>query len=548
MKNFRKIMGRLLGLALCLVMVVSFCACAKNENESEKAYSSRPKKIEVVYYSAGYGKEWIDNNAKYYMDNVDKDTYVKITHTILAAEEGEKIRSGLSKADITLIPYALFRSSDCLTDLTDMMDRNVYGETKKLREKIEASSLTFYNEGGKYYQLPSGDSNGYQMAYNKTTLDSIFNGEPYTLPRTTDEMFEFGDILRQKDTYFTVMALYDSTSYFKYGMQVWMAQMLGFEARENLFDGRWLNSGGEYELQQDATFLSDPLIEQAVKSTWDTSERLCNKSNGYVHSDSNSMNFQQAQASVVGLGFGNNQRKVATIYNGPWLELEMKYLLDEAESVIGKQELREFALPMISDIITRTPSINDDATLRQVIDVVDGVEGANLPAGVTDADYNIIYEARHMVGSVLLGNMTIPKTAQNPEGAKDFILYLASDVAQDIALKATGGLSVLPYGHFESEEVPTTPFMSDVLRLSKDRIVIDWGNLNKIFYCTCSMSPFYNGQNGLWEQNLFAGFYKKQGLARGEDFYQLMYDYYNASGKWSSMLVSYNAAIQNLYN
>lgn len=538
-------MKKILSLLLVLITVVSCFACSGGGGDDEN-YVSRPKRIEIMYYSAGYGKEWIDNNAKYYMDNVDKDTYVKITHTILSGEEGEKIRSGLSNADLTLIPYAMFRSSDSLCELTDLLDRNVYGETKLLKEKISNDYLTFYNEGGKYYQLPLGDSNGYQMAYNKTTLDSIFKGEEYILPRTTEEMFEFADILKSNDTYFTVTSLYDSTSYFKYGMMTWMAQMLGFDNRENILDGKWLNGAGEYELQENAEFLGDPIIKQAVESTWNVSERLFNKSNGYVHSDSNSMNFQQAQASLCGLGFGNNKRKVATMYNGPWLELEMKYLLDEAESKIGKQELRVFNLPLMSDIITRTPSITDEATLRKVVDVVDGVEGATLPLGVTAEDYEIVNEARHMVGSILLSGIRIPKTAKNPEGAKDFVLYLASDIAQEIALQATGGLSVLPYGYYESQELETSPFMSDYIKLSEDRYMIDWGNLNKVFYCTCGMDLFYNGQNGIWDANLFSQFYKEKGLKTGTDFYNLMYQYYNDPLKWPSMLQSYRAAISGL--
>ena len=80
---------------------------------------------------------------------------------------------------------------------------------------------------------------GYNFAYNKTVLDSIFpNG--YTLPRTTTEFIEFGNAIKDK-AYLLVNSFGDSSDYGKYMNQAWFAQLIGYEAYENFRMGRYFD-------------------------------------------------------------------------------------------------------------------------------------------------------------------------------------------------------------------------------------------------------------------------------------------------------------------
>ena len=518
------------------VLCFSFVGCNSNQGKNNE-YANRPKEVKLIISSDGYGEKWINDVAEYYMENVDTETYINVMHTVLHTEEGQKVQTGQSEADLTAFSHALFRSSGYLNELTSLYDEKVYGEDKTLGEKVFPQLKDVYEEDGKWYQIPTGNNCGFSFAYNKTTLDTIFGKDNYQLPRTTDEMFAFGDTLKEKDTYLTVFALYDNTDYLRYGANAWLAQMLGYETRQNLIDGKFFDENGEFVLQQNAEFLGDPLIKNAVTSTWEVLQKLCTQKNGYGHPNSNSMMFMDAQAALCGLGYPNNPRKVAMMFNGPWLENEMAYLIAEMEQ---HQELRYMKMPVMSDIITRTESIDTEEQLRQVISYIDG-DVSERPMFVTDKDVKIITEARNMTGSCLIYSLTIPSTARNVRGAKDFILFLASDVAQEIALKATNGLSVLPFGYYKSDEVEQTPFAKDVYEFSKDCIYIDSANLNKPFYAVNLFNLMYSGVEADPVANMFANYFAQKGLTEPVHFYNKMYNFYNASGKWQAMLEMYEA-------
>ena len=531
-------MKKIISLLLAFVCMFGVVGCS--DGGANAQYAKRPKHVKVVYFAGGYGEEWMPAVAKYYMDNVDTETYVEIKHTVLPTEEGQKVITGLSEGDVVMVSYAMFRSSGYLHDLTDLYTTvKIQGEDKTLGEKMQATNREYYNENGKYYQVPYGSNSGYSFAYNKTTLDDAFGEGNYILPRTTDEMFEFGNALKTKNTYLTSLALYDSTDYLQYGIFVWLAQMLGYDVRENLLDGKWQNAQGEFIFQEDSSFLADEKIRNAVVSTWEVIKKLCTKANGYAHADSNSMRFMDAQASLCGLGFGDNRRKVAMMFNGPWLELEMEYLNVEAEAVLGeRQELRMMKMPVMSDIITRLDTVKDDQTLRAVISYVDG-EG-ELPQGVSQSDVDIVREARNMIGMNRVGGAVVPSTAKNVQGAKDFLRYLASDKAQEVSLEATNGLVILPYGKYTTENVQITPFTQDVLNMVEDVKIVDWANLHKAFYATAGLNLLYSGINGQWVANMFANFYQDT----PEQLYQKMYSYYSAPNKWQSMVQAYRDAIK----
>ena len=144
-------MKKLISLLLVLAFAFGMVGCANN-GEMEQ-YTKRPNHVKVIYFAGGYGEEWMPAIAKYYMDNVDKETYVEIKHTVLPTEEGQKVITGLSDGDLVMVSYAMFRQSGYLHDLTDLYAEKIQGEDTTLAEKTMQTQLDYYNENGKYYQV-----------------------------------------------------------------------------------------------------------------------------------------------------------------------------------------------------------------------------------------------------------------------------------------------------------------------------------------------------------------------------------------------------------
>ena len=103
-------------------------------------------------------------------------------------------------------------------------------------------------------------------------------------------------------------------------------------------------------------------------------------------------------------------------------------------------------LPVISSIIDNCKTINSDETLKSVIAYVDG-NSQDKPEGVSDEDINRINEARNTYHSLgLTAAVAIPASSRNQALAKDFLIYMCSDQAQQIYSQALNGLT-MNYGY-----------------------------------------------------------------------------------------------------
>ena len=120
---------------------------------------------------------------------------------------------------------------------------------------------------------------------------------------------------------------------------------------------------------------------------------------------------------------------------GDWLENEMKNQKGNGDV------LKYMKTPILSGIIEKTPSIENDDVLREVVSYVDG-EITEKPAGVTDEDVAYIREARKIEGLGTHQAAYIPAYSSSKAIVKEFLKYLATDEAIKICLDATGGSSV----------------------------------------------------------------------------------------------------------
>ena len=459
--------------ALLLVLVMStglFAGCKSNDEGLLSDYENRPKQVRVLHNNAGYGDQWIKDVAKYYMDNVDKDTYINIKNTPLDGEEGIKLSAGTQTHDVYLLGYLYDynKADNFLVDLADIYNGKSTGEDVLVKDKIsdELESKIYPTNSDKIFYLPYGEGmSGYKFCYNLTTVKEAL-GEDYVLPRTTDELFEFGDKLKAKNVFLTVAHYGDGMDYFT--PEIWIAQAMGIENYNHVLAGEYKNAQGEWVLSEDYPHVIEDNLG-AYAAMYDVVSKLTLKTNGYIHSNSDAMDFMAAERALAGLGFATNMAKVAYHYNGSYVLGEMEEYLKAMEAKGQPQTLGATKVPLMSSVIERTTTIADDTVLRQVVDYVDGVTTTK-PSGISDADIETVRDARGIAGTHVGGSIAIGKKAQNLEGCKDFVRFLTSDIAQKIASEALGGLVRLPYGYNAYEEIKDD---ASVPQFIKDCMKID---------------------------------------------------------------------------
>lgn len=530
---------RMILLLLSAVMCCgAFSACGSDEGGIDAQYKDRPNKVSVMYGVNAYGKEWITACAKDYMDNYNTDTYIDLKQTVVQTEEFSKIQSGISSRDLYLMDLHLEDGISAFADISDVYNSTALGETTLIKDKV--NKVLYAHKllnGTQNYVMPYQDvAMGYSFSYNKTVLDETFpNG--YTLPRTTDELFELGDRLKankDKDgktkTYLLTCSFGDTNDYTSYCTNAWFAQIIGNEPYDNYFNGKyWDETQSKYVFDSSAATVISKNQTQ-WKDWWNIISKLSVKSNGYIYNDSSSMAFMDSLAQFAGFGFGKNSAKSAFMASGMFLENDMSFLLEEKKSTGDEQVIGIMKLPVASAVIKRTSTISNDAVLRNVIDYVDGVVSEK-PNGVSDADIETIREARNVGSSYMGGGMVIPKNASNIAGAKEFIRYLASDRASVIASKAVLGLPLLPYGKTPTEEelgFERTYFVNNVIDGGK--------NITKIVSSDCQEYTLsYYTDFGL----VHPSYPTIKAMFNGTDgnvdtVYNAMYNYFNS--RWGDMM------------
>lgn len=451
--------------AAAMMAFSGLAGCGTQAVTGLEDFKNRPKKVSVVYVANAYGKEWITQVAKEYMTNYNKDTYISLKLSVTPDEDFSKIATGSASADLYFLDAALKDLKGTVEDVTDVWNGYATGEegtdgAKLIKDKLTPLLKSMKDpHGTRSYSLPYSQGTTYGFVYNKTVLDAAFpNG--YILPRTTDELFEMGDLLKDvdlsgikedQDVYLMSCSFADQNENLKYSQQTWFYQMLGQEAAEQYYEGRYWDEEQQKYVFDEAKPTVYEAYKDELKGLYNILDKLTTKDNGYVHMDAGSMDYIYASGAVAGAGFKMNKSKAAFKVDGPYFESETKMFLESLKNRGQEQEMGMMHFPVASAIINRLETVNDDATLREVISYVDG-EKTTKPEGVSDGDIAIVAEARGMTPMYLGGGMVIPKTAANKAGAKDFMRFVCSDAAAIASAKALKGLEILPYGKVVTEE------------------------------------------------------------------------------------------------
>lgn len=517
---------RILSIVLSMVLVLGITACGESNTSGDvdEKYSGRETTIKFSYYDGGYGSAWIEAVTKDYMDNVNKDVYIELVPSYDNASAYADITSGVASADLYQIEVGMFDCANYLADLTDVYESKAYGEETFIKDKVTEDIYNFYNEDGKWYQMPNTKMTGWNWVYNTTVLDEVFGAGSYTLPRTTDEFFAFGKALFDKSTYLTVGAFADTQGgdYLNYAFNTWFAQMIGKEGFNNFYNGLYDNGSG-LVVSKDSPKVVE-VNKTAIEAAYQVAYELCKKENHYVFSDSASLNFKGADQVFYGGGYGMNKVKVAALYTGPWIQTEVADLIEDG--IVTDQQITAAKMPVISAIISRCTTIKDDTILATVVDYVDGVT-TEKPAGISDADIAIVKEARNMITENVCRTMVVPSNSKNVDVVKDFLKYLASDNAQKISAQHANGLNMLPFGYTPTEEdmgFKLNDYIKSIYAKQDDAVIIDASMLDKGFQQATSLSWYYdkNTGSGALSKTIFAG-----KATEPKDIYQVTYDHFN---------------------
>ena len=273
-----------------------------------------------------------------------------------------------------------------------------------------------------------------------------------------------------------------SGNYLAYLYPIWWGQYEGMKEYYNFFNGVHNGRISAEVFRQKGKLYTLTFMEELLK--WNE-DPVNHKENGYLFQKRNAYNYQAAQSKFL-QGYG------LFYANGDWFAKEMAETRAEIKTEYQKDyNIRMMRTPIISEIIFQTPSIMSDEAydeyayndktgewegdwyiddeseqrLRAVIRAIDAgyatVQEANQAnfsdylGSVEQEDYEIIMEARGIVHAIgPLHQAAVPSYAKGKEIAFDFLRFMATDVAQDIYMRATGGAS-LPFNYDLEEKNPT---------------------------------------------------------------------------------------------
>lgn len=440
MKKRNKILSLLL-ITVLFTSCLTGCGGKTTNSNEEGAKGNTATDIQISVWNAGLGVDWVEALIEGFEK---KHPEYNVTYTGSASLTAVSATFGMPDVDTTDL-YMTFVETDTtyLEPLDDVLAATADGEQKAIGEKFNPGYLELaVAKDGHYYTLTSGGG-VLNFVYNKELFEEAGISQ---LPRTTDELTVVCDTLYSAGI--TPLCHYANGGYYAFLDQVFMAQYDGIDYVKNNFyactDENGTSPSKEVFLKQDGRYYALKAYEKFV-----TPE--------YTMVGSNSKSHTEIQTEFL-------QGKAAMMYNGSWMENEMK-----AYETGGK--FVQFKTPVLSAIINKLTTIKSDGELRRVITAIDQVtdgekkledfaSGDNYVIGnltVSAKDWDAVYTARNIAATNFSGECAfIPSYSQAKEGAKEFLKYMYSDEGYQIRVDELH--LPLPLSLSTGEKVDTSKF------------------------------------------------------------------------------------------
>ena len=497
---------------LLMIATVATCfttACSDSISEEDKKNS-----LIIEAHAAGYGEDWIAFMAQEFEQKTGTKVIVEYQVGVQGISNIDaNIKSLTSDTDIFFTGGASFseiyrgaikangQTYDCLyADLTDLYSSTIEGEGVTVAEKMTESSRKELLINDKYYHFPY--VSGMQgFIINKSVWD-----DSWTIPRTTDELFELCDVIKASKAPF-IYSLSDE--YWTSMLAVFVSQYEGVENMEKFWQG-YGPDGKRYS--------NNMIAHDGVLKALEFFHDLLVEENGYMHPNSKDTGFTDMQSMFL-------QGEAVFNCNGDWLENEMKSNYKNAKIEMIKLPV----LSAVADKCSFSENPNRENILRNLIDYVDGVS-ATKPAEASDDDVAYIREARSFERAGSANCAIVPSYSNQIETAKEFLKFIASNRGLEIFRDATNGCRP-PFDYSGVPEVEESSF-----RQSVNSIIARATNYggsqkkDKIFSIGEINADLFNNSYGR-----FVGVFAAKNKA----------DYHNALDYYMAEVKAVNAALNN---
>lgn len=387
--------------------------------------------LNIRLLKVGFGDKWLNNVIADF-----KEAYPNVTVKKSDTQEkqvifGELISSE-PKNDLYFTEHILFDyANEYLEPIDEVYSYKWADEDKTIQEKMIPSLVDTYNLNGHFYNISSYVS-WYGITYNE---DYISDEQ---VPNTTNELIALCSELKSNSITPIIFTGQEGVNYWNQMYCNWYAQYEGKKAFDAMQVGKIVDTNGDLVYDPSSLYL------QGAKESMQVCEDLLWYENGYIDKMSVGYQYMVAQKKMLD---GEN---CAMMVNGAWLMNEMSDLYPDGLEF----NLRAMKTPIISSIIDKCTTIENDAELSALIDAID--EGNTDLVGegysVNQDDYNKIAEARRYcyIGGES-ANAAIPKNGRNKGLAKLFLKFLYRD--SSIKSHAAGDTAcILPVVGYELDK------------------------------------------------------------------------------------------------
>lgn len=469
----KKTVGKFLTATLsCVLALFGFAGC------KVKAVPDTVDTLEIYIQELGYGTQWLNDEIELFKrQDWVKEKYPKLnipepTHNAQYGYGVSQIEAGAkaNTADLifTSAEYGLQNKTDAqgkmyIADLNDIFNEKVPGEDILYKDKMFPEYEQTSKYGDKYWStLWSCQYQGF--LYNAGTFAKL----GLSTPNTTDELIELcksvksqkytSELQKNKQLDYTVMfsTRRSEAMYWQYmAFPIWWAQYEGLKNYENFFKGIDVISG-----TQDS---KDVLKQQGRLESMQVIKTVLHD---YGFPDAGSIDFTEAQNRfLVGDGL--------IMANGDWLYEEMRTAVNGFKDRGIECDIRFMKNPVISSIIDVLPkkTVADDVELSALIKAIDAGSTALEGDGYSVAreDFDRVKSARNYVATDYLQQAFVPSYAKAKDLAKDFLRFLATDVALNRYMKSTNG-ATLPFTYDVQSADPALYESFDGIQKYRDEI------------------------------------------------------------------------------
>ena len=437
---------RMLLLSALPLLAFSFASCSLGGSDEGSDFTvdesitpdeSVKGNLNIRYFKRGFGDQWLYNSIKTF-ETKYPNVKVKATPSTEAKVIYGEIIGGIeTKFDLYMTESSIMDYRENFVNINDVYASTVIDEEVSVRDKIDESYFqSCSDENGDFYTIPAY-CGAFGFQYNRDFI------EEENIPVTTDELLTLCKSLKSQSITPLVYSGGDDSQYLNFLYSSLAAQYEGRTPYLKAQVGRvYSKESASYKTDVSSAFLKGH--EEASK----VCESLYWQPNGFTSSQCVGYNANAAQVKLL-----DASNMTAMMFNGTWMMNEMSTIIKSYE--VDVNQFGMFKTPIISSIIDKCPSIENDAELSALIHAIDKKETALKGVGyeVSQEDFARVKEARDFVyvGSED-SRFVITKKARNQDLAKLFLKFYYSNPS----IKAFNAAKAGCYIPLKASSVDTT--------------------------------------------------------------------------------------------